>query len=50
VRGAEARKAPQRRGSSDRIPWKTLSAYPQYRDNVSAITDIILQPTPTSQI
>jgi len=30
--------------------WKTLSADPQYRDNVSAITDIILQPTAYSQI
>lgn len=30
--------------------WKTLSADPQYRDNVSAITDIILQPTVHSQI
>ena len=30
--------------------WKTLSADPQYRDNVSAITDIILQPTSYSQI
>ncbi len=30
--------------------WKTLSADPQYRDNVSAISDIILQPTPYSQI
>ena len=30
--------------------WKTLSADPQYRDNVSAITDIILQPTASSQI
>lgn len=30
--------------------WKTLSADPQYRDNVSAITDIILQPTAHSQI
>jgi hypothetical protein len=30
--------------------WKTLSADPQYRDNVSAISDIILQPTVYSQI
>lgn len=30
--------------------WKTLSGDPQYRDNVSAITDIILQPTSHSQI
>jgi hypothetical protein len=30
--------------------WKTLSADPQYRDNVSAISDIILQPTSHSQI
>lgn len=30
--------------------WKTLSADPQYRDNVSAITDVILQPTAYSQI
>ena len=30
--------------------WKTLSADPQYRDNVSAITDVILQPTSYSQI
>ena len=30
--------------------WKTLSADPQYRDNVSAISDIILQPTGYSQI
>ena len=30
--------------------WKTLSADPQYRDNVSAITDIILEPTNYSQI
>lgn len=30
--------------------WKTLVADPQYRDNVSAISDIILQPTPYSQI
>ncbi|MFL5524070.1 MAG: NIPSNAP family protein [Gemmatimonadaceae bacterium] len=30
--------------------WKTLSSDPQYQDNVSAITDIILQPTAYSQI
>jgi hypothetical protein len=30
--------------------WKTLSANPEYRDNVSAISDIILQPTSYSQI
>ena len=30
--------------------WKTLSADPQYRDNVSAVSDIILQPTAYSQI
>ena len=30
--------------------WKTLSADPQYRDNVSAISDIILQATSYSQI
>jgi NIPSNAP protein len=30
--------------------WKTLSADPQYQNNVSAITDIILRPTPYSQI
>ncbi|HJQ21680.1 MAG TPA: NIPSNAP family protein [Gemmatimonadaceae bacterium] len=30
--------------------WKTLSADAQYRDNVSAITDIILRPTSFSQI
>jgi len=30
--------------------WKSLSADPQYRDNVSAISDIILQPTAYSQI
>ena len=30
--------------------WKTLSNDPQYRDNVSAITDIILQPTSYSQL
>jgi hypothetical protein len=30
--------------------WKALSADPQYRDNVSAISDIILQPTVYSQI
>jgi hypothetical protein len=38
-------------GNFGRDPeWKTLSADPQYRDNVSAITDIILQPTSWSQI
>jgi hypothetical protein len=30
--------------------WTKLSADPQYRDNVSAISDIILQPTAYSQI
>lgn len=30
--------------------WKSLSADPQYRDNVSAISDIILRPTAYSQI
>jgi hypothetical protein len=30
--------------------WKTLSTDPQYRDNVSAISDIILQPTSYSQL
>jgi hypothetical protein len=30
--------------------WRTLSADPQYRDNVSAISDIILRPTSYSQI
>jgi hypothetical protein len=30
--------------------WKTLSGDPQYRENVSAISDIILQPTAYSQI
>jgi hypothetical protein len=30
--------------------WRTLSADPQYRDNVSAISDVILQPTAYSQI
>jgi hypothetical protein len=30
--------------------WKSLIGDPQYRDNVSAISDIILQPTPYSQI
>jgi NIPSNAP len=30
--------------------WKALSADPQYRDNVSAISDIILRPTAQSQI
>ena len=30
--------------------WKTLSADPQYKENVSAISDIILRPTAYSQI
>jgi hypothetical protein len=30
--------------------WKKLSGDPQYRENVSAITDIILRPTSYSQI
>jgi hypothetical protein len=30
--------------------WKSLSADPQYRDNVSAISDVILQPTAYSQL
>ncbi|MDB4883027.1 MAG: hypothetical protein JWL95_1793 [Gemmatimonadetes bacterium] len=30
--------------------WKTLSADPQYRENVSSISDIILRPTSYSQI
>jgi hypothetical protein len=30
--------------------WKTLSADPQYRDNVSAISDVILRPTAFSQL
>ena len=30
--------------------WKALSGDPQYRDNVSSISDIILQPTPHSQV
>jgi hypothetical protein len=30
--------------------WKKLSADPQYKDNVSAISDVILQPTAYSQI
>jgi hypothetical protein len=30
--------------------WKTLSADAQYRDNVSAISDVILRPTSYSQI
>ena len=30
--------------------WKTLAADPQYRDNVSAITDLILQPTAYSEL
>ena len=30
--------------------WKTLSADPKYRDNVSTITDVILRPTSYSQL
>lgn len=30
--------------------WKSLSSDPQYRENVSAISDIILQPAPYSQL
>jgi hypothetical protein len=30
--------------------WKTLSADPQYRENVSAISDLILRPTAYSQV
>ncbi len=30
--------------------WKTLSADPQYRENVSSISDVILRPTAYSQI
>lgn len=30
--------------------WKSLSGDPQYRENVSAISDLILQPTAYSQI
>jgi hypothetical protein len=30
--------------------WKKLSDDPQYRENVSAISDIILRPTSYSQI
>jgi hypothetical protein len=30
--------------------WKSLSADPQYQDNVSAISDIILRPTSYSQL
>jgi hypothetical protein len=30
--------------------WKTLSGKPEYRENVSAISDIILRPTSYSQI
>jgi hypothetical protein len=30
--------------------WKTLSTDPQYRENISAISDIILQPTAYSQL
>ena len=32
------------------LEWKKLSADPQYKDNVSAISDIILQPTAYSQL
>jgi hypothetical protein len=35
--------------SSD-ADWKTLSGDPQYRENVSAISDLILRPTAYSQI
>jgi hypothetical protein len=38
-------------GAFGRDPeWKKLSSDPQYQDNVSAISDIILQPTAFSQI
>ena len=30
--------------------WKTLSANPKYKDNVSAISDLILRPTAYSQL
>jgi hypothetical protein len=30
--------------------WKKLSSNPEYKDTVSNITDIILRPTPYSQI
>ncbi len=30
--------------------WKTLSGDPRYRDNVSAISDLILRPLPGSQL
>jgi len=30
--------------------WKSLSGDAQYRDNVSAISDVILRPTGYSQI
>ena len=30
--------------------WKTLSGDPQYKDNVSAISDLILRPTAYSQL
>jgi hypothetical protein len=30
--------------------WKTLSGDPQYKDNVSAISDIIMRPTAYSQL
>jgi NIPSNAP protein len=38
------------RGFGQDPDWKTLSSDPQYRDNVSAISDIILQPTSYSQL
>ena len=44
-----ARDAAWGRFSQD-AEWKKLSGDPQYRDNVSAISDIILQPTAYSQI
>ena len=41
----------ERRTAFSKDPeWKILSADPQYHDNVSAISDIILQPTAYSQI
>jgi hypothetical protein len=30
--------------------WKTLSGNPKYKDNVSAISDLILRPTAYSQL
>jgi len=30
--------------------WKTLSGDPQYKENVSSISDVILRPTPFSQL